>query len=148
MCRLIRYSPVLSRINAENIIFRSTQLLCRMNCKRSETLKHSWSSLTATIGTFGMVGVSGAIDCFRFGLHCVHVNFCTLGVRSKRVESSRFSKRVERCTSFSVVSQIMSLIASFGSMRNKCCKILRNGISCGVSATWKDRQISFHWQQL
>lgn len=82
-----------------------------------------------------MVGVTGAIDCFRLGLQCAHWNFCTLGVRSKRTESSRFSKSVARCTSFSVVSQMMSLIASFGSMRNKCCRILRNGISCGVSAT-------------
>lgn len=93
-------------------------------------------------GIGGGIGIPvfGAIDCLRLGLDASprqwgHVNFCTLGARSKRVESSRFSSSVARCTSVSVVSQIMSLMASFGSMRSKCCKILRNGISCGVSAT-------------
>lgn len=82
-----------------------------------------------------------ASDCLRLGLvlsprQWGHVNFCTLGARSKRVESSRFSSNVARCTSVSVVSQMISLIGSFGSIRSKCCKMLRNGISCGVSATW------------
>lgn len=79
-------------------------------------------------------GVTGAIDCFRFGLEislrqCEHVNFCTLGVRNKRVESSRFSNSVARCTSVSAQSHIISLIASFGSIRSKCCRMLKNGIS-------------------
>lgn len=79
-------------------------------------------------------------DNFRFGLamsirQCGHENFCTLGALSSLVESSRFSSSVARWTSVSAVSQMMSLIASFGSMLNKCCKIFRNGISCGVSAT-------------
>lgn len=47
------------------------------------------------------VGVTGAMDCFRLGLEisvrqCEQVNFCTLGVRNKRVESSRFSSNVAR----------------------------------------------------
>lgn len=80
------------------------------------------------------VDVTGAIDCFRFGLEislrqCEQVNFCTLGVRNKRVESSRFSNNVARCTSVSAQSHIISLIASFGSIRSKCCKMLKNGIS-------------------
>lgn len=93
------------------------------------------------IGAVGCVGVTGAIDCFRLGLEislrqCEQVNFCTLGVRNKRVESSRFSSSVARCTSVSAQSHIISLIASFGSIRSKCCNMLKNGISCGVSATW------------
>lgn len=45
--------------------------------------------------------IAGANDCFRFGLEisprqCGHVNFCILGVRNKRVESSRFSSNVAR----------------------------------------------------
>lgn len=82
----------------------------------------------------------GARDCFRFGLEmsprqCGHVNFWMLGVRSSRVESSRFSRSVARWTSVSAVSHMMSLIASFGSMRSRCCRMLRKGYSCGVSAT-------------
>lgn len=88
-----------------------------------------------------LVGVCGASDCFRFGLEmsprqCGQVNFWMLGVRNSRVESSRFSSNVARCTNVSAVSQMISLIGSLGSMRSKCCKILRNGISCGVSATY------------
>jgi hypothetical protein len=79
-------------------------------------------------------------DGFRFGLvisirQCGHENFCTLGERNNRAESSIFSNNVVLCTSFSAVSQTISLIGSFESIRNKCCNILRNGISCGVSAT-------------
>lgn len=66
---------------------------------------------------------------------CGHENFCTLGERSSLTESSWLSRSVARCTNFSVVSQITSLIASLGSIRNKCCSMLRNGTSCGVSAT-------------
>lgn len=85
--------------------------------------------------------VTGPSDCFRFGLEMSlrqyeQVNFCTLGVRSRRVESSRFSSNVARCTSVSAQSHIISLIASFGSIRSKCWRMLRNGISCGVSATY------------
>lgn len=65
------------------------------------------------------------------------VNFCAVVVRNRRTESSWLSSRVARCTSFSVVSQTTSLTCSFGSIRNKCCSILRNGTSCGVSATYK-----------
>lgn len=88
-------------------------------------------------------GPVGASDCFRFGLEMSprqwgQVNFWMLGVRNRRVESSRFSSNVARCTSVSAVSQMISLIASLGSIRSKCCKILRNGISCGVSATCRD----------
>lgn len=79
-------------------------------------------------------------DNFRFGLEMSilqfgHENFWTLGARKSLLESSRFSKSVARWTNVSAVSQIMSLIASFGSMLSKCCKIFKNGISCGVSAT-------------
>lgn len=85
--------------------------------------------------------VTGPSDCFRFGLEMSlrqyeQVNFCTLGVRNKRVESSRFSSNVARCTSVSAQSHIISLIASFGSIRSKCWRMLKNGISCGVSATY------------
>lgn len=88
-----------------------------------------------------------ASDCLRFGLEmsprqCGQVNFCMLGVRNKRVESSRFSSSVARCTNVSAVSQIISLMASLGSIRSKCCKILRNGISCGVSATYSTQIIN------
>lgn len=76
----------------------------------------------------------GARDCLRLGLDASprqwgHANFWTLGARKSRVESSRFSSNVARWTSVSVVSQIMSLIGSFGSIRSRCCRILRNGIS-------------------
>lgn len=82
-------------------------------------------------GDSGAPGVPpGVKDCFRG-----HVNFCTLLARNNRMESSRFSNNVARCTRVSAVSQITSLIASLESMRNKCCKMLRNGIPCGVSAT-------------
>ena len=64
-----------------------------------------------------------------------HVNFWTLLARNSRTESSRFSSKVARCTRVSAVSQITSLMASFGSMRSKCCNMLRNGMPCGVSAT-------------
>lgn len=85
--------------------------------------------------------VTGISDCFRLGLEMSlrqyeQVNFCTLGVRNKRVESSRFSSNVARCTSVSAQSHIISLIASFGSIRSKCWRMLKNGISCGVSATY------------
>lgn len=84
--------------------------------------------------------IAGISDCFRLGLEMSlrqyeQVNFCTLGVRNKRVESSRFSSNVARCTSVSAQSHIISLIASFESIRNKCWRMLKNGISCGVSAT-------------
>lgn len=96
-------------------------------------------------GAFGKrpFTVTVTSDGFRFGLEISlrqyeQVNFCTLGVRSKRVESSRFSNNVARCTSVSAQSHIMSLIASFGSIRSKCWRILKNGISCGVSATYNN----------
>lgn len=92
--------------------------------------------------------VTGPSDCFRFGLEMSlrqyeQVNFCTLGVRNRRVESSRFSSNVARCTSVSAQSHIISLIASFGSIRSKCWRMLRNGISCGVSATYNEQR---KWQ--
>lgn len=117
--------------------------------------------LQDTVGSFGATpsttndanGVAidwlvGASDCFRFGLEMSprqwgQVNFWMLGVRNKRVESSRFSSNVARCTSVSAVSQMISLIASLGSIRSKCCKILRNGISCGVSATCRKKNDIF-----
>lgn len=92
----------------------------------------------------GVQGVNGppANDCLRpVALALMsprqwgHVNFCTLFARNSRIESSRFSSKVARCTSVSAVSQITSLIASFESMRSKCCNMLRNGMPCGVSAT-------------
>lgn len=95
------------------------------------------------MGDKGVVG--GGNDDFLFGLvistdtrqivQCGHENFCTLGDRNSRAESSRFSINVARCTKVSAVSQIISLIASFGSIRKRCCNIFRNGTSCGVSAT-------------
>lgn len=59
----------------------------------------------------------------------------TLGERRSRVASCRDSSSVARCTRVSAVSHTMSLTASFGSIRNRCCRMLRNGISCGVSLT-------------
>lgn len=53
----------------------------------------------------------------------------TLGVRSRRDASCRFSSSVERCTSVSAVSQIISLTASRGSILSRCCSTLKNGIS-------------------
>lgn len=50
-----------------------------------------------------------------------------------------------RCTSVSAQSHIISLIASFGSIRSKCWRMLRNGISCGVSATYTN-VTSNEWQ--
>jgi hypothetical protein len=87
------------------------------------------------MGDIGVVG--GGNEDFLFGLvqQCGHENFCTLGARNSRAESSRFSINVARCTNVSAVSQIISLIASFGSIRKRCCNILKNGISWGVSAT-------------
>lgn len=55
--------------------------------------------------------------------------------RRSLTASSCVSNSEARCTSRSAVSHIISLTASRGSIRNKCCRILRNGISCGVSAT-------------
>lgn len=55
--------------------------------------------------------------------------------RRSLTASSCVSNSEARCTSRSAVSHIMSLTASRGSIRNRCCRILRNGISCGVSAT-------------
>lgn len=67
---------------------------------------------------------------------CGHVvNLVTLVLRSSRCRSSRVSSSVARCTRFSAVSQIRSLIGSLGSMRSRCCSTLRNGIACGVSVT-------------
>lgn len=115
---------------------------------------------TTNEGNGGVINwLDGVCDCFRFGLEmsprqCGQVNFWMLGVRNSRVESSRFSSNVARCTSVSAVSQMISLIASLGSIRSKCCKILRNGISCGVSATYRTEnirdQIIIHtkWAQL
>lgn len=117
------------------------------SCKRRKDIKSIYLFSVSIGGDANeMIGTGfAAIDCLRFGLEisarqCEHVNFCTLGVRSKRVESSRFSSNVARCTSVSAVSQIMSLIASFESIRSKCCRMLKNGISCGVSATLKHLQ--------
>lgn len=55
--------------------------------------------------------------------------------RRSLTASSCVSNSEARCTSRSAVSHIMSLTASRGSIRNRCCRILKNGISCGVSAT-------------
>lgn len=60
----------------------------------------------------------------------------TLGVRKRRDASCRFSSKVERCTSVSAVSQMISLTASRGSILSKCWRMLKNGISWGVSATY------------
>lgn len=60
-----------------------------------------------------------------------------LGDLSNLVASSRLSSNVARCTRVSAVSHARSLAASFGSSRNRCCRTLRKGISCGVSATWE-----------
>ena len=60
---------------------------------------------------------------------------CWLGALSSLWESSLFSRRVARCTNLSAVSQIRSLTGSFGSIRKRCCKMLKKGISWGVSNT-------------
>lgn len=85
-------------------------------------------------------GVWGPTDGLRVGLvislrQWGQANFCMLGERSKRTEASLSSSSVARCTSVSAVSQMMSLIGSFGSICSRCCSMLRNGISCGVPAT-------------
>lgn len=59
------------------------------------------------------------------------------GDRSNLDASCLLSKRVARWTRVSAVSQMMSLIASLGSILSRCCRILRNGISWGVSAIWR-----------
>lgn len=66
----------------------------------------------------------------------ISVRTCTLGARSNLAASSLDSSSVARCTSVSAVSHTISLTGSFGSMRSRCCRTLRNGISWGVSATW------------
>lgn len=80
-------------------------------------------------------------DCFLLGLDSER---CwqwqknldwALGARNNLAASSRFSSNVARCTKRSAVSQIISLIASFESIRSKCWRMLKNGISWGVSAT-------------
>lgn len=63
------------------------------------------------------------------------LNFCVLCWRSRRTASSAFSMSVARCTSRSVVSQMTSLSGSFESMPSRCCNMLRNGPSGGLSAT-------------
>lgn len=65
--------------------------------------------------------------------------FCD-GDLNSRVASSRLSNSVARCTKVSAVSHTISLTASFGSILSKCCRIDRNGISWGVSATWKQKK--------
>lgn len=93
-------------------------------------------------GKWRLFGVCGTTDCLRLGLVASvrqfgHVNFWMLGALRRRTESSLFSRSVARCTSFSAVSHIISLIVSFGSIRKRCWSIFKNGISWGVSATWK-----------
>lgn len=59
------------------------------------------------------------------------------GLRNSRADSSFDSSSVARWTSVSAVSHTTSDTGSFGSMRSRCCKIDRKGISCGVSTTWR-----------
>lgn len=63
------------------------------------------------------------------------LNFCVLCWRSRRTASSALSMSVARCTSRSVVSQMTSLSGSLQSMLSRCCNMLRNGPSGGLSAT-------------
>lgn len=88
----------------------------------------------------GLSGIAFS-DCFLFILDS---DLCwqwqnnldwTLGALSSLAASSRFSRSVARWTSRSAVSHIISLTASLGSILSKCCSMLKNGISCGVSAT-------------
>jgi hypothetical protein len=60
-----------------------------------------------------------------------------LGDLSSLVASSRLSSNVARCTRVSAVSHARSLAASLESSRNRCCRMLKKGISCGVSASWE-----------
>lgn len=94
------------------------------------------------------VGLNGVPlkDCFRLSERCWQwqKNFdWVLGALSNLMASSLCSRSVARCTKRSAVSHMISLMGSLGSTLNKCCRIKRNGISWGVSATYNSKKYGY-----
>jgi len=83
-----------------------------------------------------LVGLLASPALRQFG----QVNFWKDCWRSKRFASLVLSMTVAPCTNRLVVDQISSLSGSFESIVRRCCNMLRNCTSCGLSATWRRNQ--------